>query len=625
MTDTSKSVQPSSAHPSAQPADALADPRADPLADALAEASRDALTDAALPDPADPPSGAAPDALADAFAGALAPGRRAAYEGSIAELVSEYFSPVPSAQLAAFRDGVEACVRAFAQAEHITSPRTLDELRPELSSSQVPDGPVRLTDYLDFLREQLLPHVVNVGHPRYIGHMTSALPGFLPALAQLLTALNQNNVKVETSKILTLVERQTLAMLHRLVYDQPEGFYQAHIHRRESNLGIVVSCGTLANITALWIARNKALQSSEEFLGLQSEGFINALKHYGYRDAVIIGSELMHYSMDKLGSLIGLGVENILKIPADAHGVIDLAALEQTIATCKEERRLVVALVGIAATTETGVIDDLRALADVAEAHDIHFHVDAAWGGPLLFSDTHAGLLAGIERADTVTICGHKQLYLPQGISMVLCRDPQAIYHIKAMARYQARAESYDLGKHSPEGSRPAMSLYLHAALALLGRRGYAHLIDEGIRKARLFADLVEAHQAFELIEPPQTNIVVYRYIPEELRAKVATGALTREDQYVINCINEVLQDQAFTGGHSFISRTTLGHGRHGGHEPFVVLRAVLANPLTSEDDLRAVLADQVETGDLVLKQRTMSFAQVLSLLYQQTSSFDRQ
>jgi glutamate decarboxylase len=199
------------------------------------------------------------------------------------------------------------------------------------------------------------------------------------------------------------------------------------------------------------------------------------------------------------------------------------------------------------------------------------------------------------------------------------------IYHIKAMARYQARAESFDLGKHSPEGSRPATSLYLHAGLHLLGARGYGHLIDEGIRKARLFAALIAAHDAFELIEAPQTNIVVYRYIPQELRDQVARGALTREDHYVINCINEVLQDQQFLHGDSFISRTSLTHTRHGRRMPLVVLRAVLANPLTSDDDLRAVLADQVRVGDMVLNQRTMSFAQVLSLLYQQTSSFDRQ
>ena len=544
---------------------------------------------------------------------------------AVARLLADYFGPASSEAMAAFRAGIDDCIRAYLGADRISSARTMDELRAGFSASTIPEQPGDPARYVRFLRDDVIPHVVNVGDPRYVGHMTSALPGFLPHLSQLLTTLNQNVVKVETSKVLTLIERQTLGMMHRLVFDQPADFYDAHVQNRESNLGVVVSCGTLANITAMWIARNKALQSAGEFLGLPSEGFVSALRHYGYRDAVIIGSELMHYSMDKLGSLLGLGAENIIKIGATASGALDMAALEDAIAGCKADGRLVTAIVGIAGTTETGAIDDLPALAAVSEKHGIHFHVDAAWGGPILFSDRHRHVLRGIERADTVTICGHKQLYLPQGISLVLCRDPKVIYHIKAMARYQARAESYDLGKHSPEGSRPAMSLYLHAALQLLGRQGYAFLIDEGIRKARLFASLIEAHPAFELIEQPQTNLVVYRYIPEEMRGKVQDGSFNREDQYVINCINEVLQDQEFLGGRGFISRTTLAHGRHGPREPIVVLRAVLANPLTTEDDLRTVLEDQVRTGDIVLEQRTMSFAQVLKLLYQQTSSFDRQ
>lgn len=553
-----------------------------------------------------------------------------AEDGAVAEsagerVVADYFASADGAAARTLREGLDACLEQHRASERISSAHSMDELRAHFCRSTIPEEPAAPESYLAFLREQVLPHAVKVGRPRYVGHMTSALPNFLPHLAALLTELNQNIVKIETSKVLTLIERQTLAMMHRLVFDLSDDFYQRHTQARESNLGVVVSCGTLANITAMWLARNRALQSSEEFLGLQSEGFLSALRHYGYQDAVIIGSELMHYSMDKLGSLIGLGAENIIKVATDGHGSIDLAALQDIIATCKDERRLIVALVGIAGTTETGAVDNLPALAQVAEEHGIHFHVDAAWGGPILFSERHRDILRGIERADTVTICGHKQLYLPQGISMVLCRDPSLIYHIKATARYQARAESYDLGKHSPEGSRPAMSLFLHAGLQLIGRAGYAHLIDEGVRKARLMAEMIREHEAFELLEEPQTNIVVYRYIPEELRPKLHAGSLSREDQYVINCINEVLQDQEFLGGDSFISRTSLVHSRHGRPEPVVVLRAVLANPLTTEDDLRAVIADQVNTADSVLRQRTMSFAQVLSLLYQQTSSFDRQ
>ncbi|MCP5048238.1 MAG: aminotransferase class V-fold PLP-dependent enzyme [bacterium] len=545
---------------------------------------------------------------------------------STEEIVRDYFDYSASApDLETFGRGIRECIDAHLGSRNISSSLSLDELVDTFRTTIIPDTPMNAGDYIRYLKEYVVPHAINIGKPRYIGHMTSMLPAFYQYISQMLAVMNQNNVKIETSKVYTLIERQTLAMMHRLTFNLPASFYDDHAQKRGSNLGIVTSCGTLANITALWIARNKALQPSGEFLGLQSEGFTNALKHYGYHDAVIIGSAKMHYSMDKLGSLIGLGAENIIKLRLNETGSLDTGALSETITRCKEERRLVVAIVGIAGATETGQVDDLIFMAEAAREYGIHFHVDAAWSGPVLFSGKHKHILKGIELADSVTICGHKQLYLPQGISMVLCRDPRIIYHINATAGYQARSVSFDLGKHSPEGSRPPVCAYLHAGLHLLGREGYAYLIDEGMRKTAHLAQLIKNHHAFELIEEPRTNILVYRYIPEELRHKMKDRSFTREDQYVINSINEVLQDQQFLKGDTFISRTTLLYTRYGDNEPIVVLRAVISNPLTDENDLAAVLEDQVTTGDIVLKQQTMSFSEVLKLLFHQTSSIDRQ
>ncbi|MCP4218442.1 MAG: aminotransferase class V-fold PLP-dependent enzyme, partial [bacterium] len=544
---------------------------------------------------------------------------------TIKDTIRNYFDySFPNDRSIELRETVNQCLDTFYNSPAFSSPRVMDELSDNFKESCVPSPPHPLPDYMNYLKEKVLPHTINVGKKRYVGHMTSQLPYFFQELSRLIVAMNQNVVKVETSKVLTLIERQVLGMMHRLVFELPEVFYRNNMQDRESGLGIVTSCGTLANITALWIARNRALQPSGQFLGLQSEGFANALIHYGFKDAVIIGSTKMHYSMDKLGSLIGLGAENILKIGLNDSGSIDLEKLEDTIVRCKRKKRLIVAIVGIAGTTETGQLDDLVTMADIAARHKIHFHADAAWGGPILFSDKNRHLLKGIEAADTVTICGHKQLYLPQGISMVMCKDPKIIYHIKATAGYQARSESFDLGKHSPEGSRPAVSLYLHAALHLLGKDGYAYLVDEGIRKALYFAQLIKDHEAFELIEKPDTNIVVYRYIPPEFRHKIADRSFTKEELYVINSVNEVLQDEQFTMGQSFISRTTLEQTAYGGNVPVVVLRGVIANPLTSEEDLKIVLDQQATIGETV-KQRSMSFDQVLKLLYHQTSSYNRQ
>src|SRR5215216_6095122 len=119
--------------------------------------------------------------------------------------------------------------------------------------------------------------------------MTSALPHFMRSLGRLQVALNQNVVKIETSKAFTPFERQTLAMIHRLIFNRSDDFYYEHVQKQASTLGIVTSGGTLANITALWCARNRALRPQDGFAGIESEGLAAALKFYGYDSAVIIG------------------------------------------------------------------------------------------------------------------------------------------------------------------------------------------------------------------------------------------------------------------------------------------------------------------------------------------------
>ena len=533
-----------------------------------------------------------------------------ALSGREDEYLQRYFEADPEV-VAEFREGIDACIQAFRDTPRKS--RSLDEWKGGLSDSVVPQEPWESEQYFQFLQEQVVAGAVRVGRPAFVGHMTSAIPSYLSQISRLLVELNQNVVKVETSNVLTLVERQVLAMMHRVAFRKDDAFYDQHIQAAGSHLGIVTSGGSLANITAMWLARNKCFEPDGEFSGHQRRGFVEALNHYGYRDAVIIGSQLMHYSMDKIGSIMGFGQEQILKIPCDDTGAVRIDVLEETIKRCQDERRMVVALVGIAATTETGAVDDLAALADVAESHGVHFHVDAAWGGPILFSEQHRHLLTGIERADTVTICGHKQLYLPQGISLALCRDPKLAHHIRTEARYQARAESIDLGKHSAEGSRPANALYLHSSLHLLGHKGFGLLIDQGIRKAKIFAQMVRDHPAFELVREPKTNLVVYRYLPTHLRG---LGRLSRDDEQQVNRVNEMLQNRQFADGETFISRTALRRHTDPELPDQVVLRAVFANPLTAHADLERVLAEQVQLADLVRKQTTMRFEDVLAFIY---------
>jgi glutamate decarboxylase len=201
-------------------------------------------------------------------------------------------------------------------------------------------------------------------------------------------------------------------------------------------------------------------------------------------------------------------------------------------------------------------------------------------------------LLDGIEMADSVTVDGHKQFYLPMSNGMVFFRDPQAMDAVAYHASYINRPGSVDLGIRSLVGSRCATSLVLGSSLDIMGAGGYALLIDHGIETARAFAEEIRRRPMFELVTPPELNILTYRIVPEELNSalkKTVDGqAETRENH--LNHLNIRLQRLQREAGNSFVSRTTL---RRSGRPDTVVLRAVIMNPRTTLDILRTILDEQ--------------------------------
>jgi glutamate decarboxylase len=495
----------------------------------------------------------------------------------------------------------DSYVTARLECHLASSPRqkvNATDLAKRFLQSQVPEEGQPADSYIRHLFDDVVPHSVRTHDPRFVGHMTSALPAFVGPLGRLITALNQNVVKLETADALVFQERQAIAILHRLVYGREQSFYDAHIQSPASTLGTMVSGGTLGNLSALWCARNRVLGPKEGFEGISQEGLGEALRVYGFRRAVIIGSSLMHYSLEKAADLLGIGRKALIRVPATERGAIDLARLEETLRRSAAEGDLVLSLVGIAGTTETGAVDPLAQMADLASAYGCHFHVDAAWGGPVLFSRKYGHRLNGIHRADSVTIDGHKQLYLPMGAGVTLFRDPDLAQCIETAANYIIRANSADPGRRTIEGSRPAMGAYLHAALNIFGRDGYQRLIDAGIEKAAYLARVIQASPAFELLAEPQLNIVVYRYVPLALRDAVRSERVSPAENAIIDNCNRRLQELQRNQGRSFVSRTTLSNTRYGAASPVVTLRAVLANPLTARHDLVAILDEQRALGD---------------------------
>ncbi len=501
----------------------------------------------------------------------------------------------PDSTLGAIDQAITGDVAGFLQTHIVAVEKPLEEIEASFSSVTIPEEPTYVSDYTEFVKENLVAQSVHTASPGFVGHMTSALPYFMLPLTRLMTALNQNLVKVETSKAFTPMERQVLAMLHHLVYRRPDDFYPPWIHNSQAALGAFCSGGTIANITALWVARNRMFAPDGEFRGIAQEGLARSLRHHNIDGVAVLVSERGHYSLGKAADLLGIGRDQLIKVRTAENNRIDLQALRDTCRRLQDQNIKPLALVGIGGTTETGNVDPLEQMADLAQELGCHFHVDAAWGGPTLFSDRHRHLLAGIERADSVTIDAHKQLYVPMGAGMVVFRDPTAVSAIEHHAAYILRHGSKDLGSHTLEGSRPGKALLVHGGLSIMGRKGYELLIDLGIERAHTFAGMIRQHPDFELTSEPELNILTYRYCPATIQQTLATA--DSDAQTRINALLDqvclLLQKYQRESGKTFVSRTRLRTGYY--MDEITVLRSVLANPLTTNEILAAVLDEQCE------------------------------
>ncbi len=480
----------------------------------------------------------------------------------------------------------------------ITEEVSLKDLSEQFKDTLISENPEeKLADVIANIIEKTAPYAVNVASPYFVGHMTSAIPFFMVHLKTITSALNQNVVKLETSKILSIIEKQVLAKIHRVIFKQSDEFYLEHVQNTRTSLGCFTENGTLANLTALWIARNTQLCPKQEFDGVDKEGIYAAYKAYGIEQSVILVSELGHFSLKKAGGLLGIGNNNIISIGLDSKNRIDLIKLKEEIDKIQnsEHKAKILAIVGIAGTTETGTIDPLRQLGELCSENNIHFHVDAAWGGPVLLSEKYKYLLDGIELADSVTIDGHKQFYMPMTSGMVYFKDPCIMDSIIYHANYVNRRGSVDLGIKSLSGSREANSLILDSALKIMGSKGYALLIEHGIETAKIFADEITNRPDFELITSPELNILTYRVFPKELKMQTAQSEeAQRKINEKLNEINIIIQRYQREAGKSFVSRTTLK--TYKGHcENIVVLRCVIMNPLTDMNILRDILDEQEE------------------------------
>jgi glutamate decarboxylase len=332
-----------------------------------------------------------------------------------------------------------------------------------------------------------------------------------------------------------------------------------------------------------------------------------ALRYHGYDRGVILVSARGHYSIRKAASLLGIGEQNVIMIPADVEHRMDVRGLCRKLDSLQGKRKTrIISIIGIAGNTETGAVDDLQKLGEVAQSVGTHFHVDAAWGGAALLVDECRPLFQGIETADSVCIDAHKLLYCPMATGMILFKNERDLNLIKQSSQYVIRRNSVDTGRFTIEGSRPFDSLKPWAALKIIGRQGYGLLFKSAKDNTDSFQEILERRGNFEILNSPELFILIYRFVPQAVKEQLGwwqarrnrkdaqKGELQkkiRKVNHIVNALNIKLHKALRLDDTTFVSRTTLESTRFR-PQNITVLRACLINPLTD----RTILEEIVET-----------------------------
>ncbi|WP_299674751.1 aminotransferase class V-fold PLP-dependent enzyme [uncultured Dokdonia sp.] len=369
----------------------------------------------------------------------------------------------------------------------------------------------------------LLERSIHTHHPKYIGHqIASAVP--VSALATFFSAQLNNGMTVyEMGQASTAIEKNVIDMFLKAIgYAQGDGF--------------LTSGGTLANLTAMLAAR-KTIANDD----IWNDG-------HNHKLAIMV-SEEAHYCVDRAARIMGLGSEGIIKIPVNEDYAIRTEVLETYYDKALANGRQVIAIVGSAPSTSTGVYDNLQKISAFAKAKKIWFHVDGAHGGAAIFSSKYKHLLKGIDQADSVIIDGHKMMGTSSITTAVLFKndvDSYTTFEQKAQYLWDKNddPEWYNLGKRTFECTKSMMSLRFFAIMNAYGTQFFDDNVTVLYDAGREFGTYIEAHPDFALALTPISNIVCFRYIGnlhpeayEEVNRKIRQTLLEDGEFYIVSTL----------------------------------------------------------------------------------------
>jgi len=449
-------------------------------------------------------------------------------------------------------------------ADHLTSLPARPAFRPmpaalaeRLAATPAPADAVSPDEILRRFKDAIEPFPFGTGHPRFWGWVNSP-PAVMGVFAEALAAAMNPSCAGGNHAAIHL-EREVLQWFRDLLRF-PAG-----------SMGLLVSGGSMATMTALAVARhrNSGVDVRRDGLRAAAAPFAFYMTPEG------------HSCARKAIELLGFGSASIRVLPTLPDYTMDVAALDAAITGDRDAGVRPIAVVATAGTTNTGAIDDLRAVAGVCRRHGVWLHVDAAYGGPAILSDAYGEEIGALAEADSVALDPHKWMFVPVEAGLVLVRDGDAMRSafslVPPYVRTQGSAgEVYGLPWFSEYGfqqTRGFRALKVWMAMQQFGTSGYKAAIEENIALARYLADCVARADDFELMAPPGLSVVCFRYVQ-------AAAGHNREEADA--ALNRAILERLQLSGEAFITSTEL-RGRF-------VLRACVVNYRSTREDVDRML-----------------------------------
>ncbi|MFC8062874.1 lysine decarboxylase DesA [Streptomyces sp. NPDC057293] len=442
-------------------------------------------------------------------------------------------------------EGVERVAARIATTDRPFTGVTVDALSPRIDEIDL-DRPLHDTAaVLDELEDVYLRDAVYFHHPRYLAHLNC--PVVIPAVLgeAVLSAVNSSLDTWDQSAGGTLIERKLI------------DWTTARIGLGPAADGVFTSGGTQSNLQALLLAREEAKTDS-----------LGKLR--------VFASEVSHFSVQKSAKLLGLGPDAVVSIPVDQDKRLHTVALARELERCAQDGLVPMAVVATGGTTDFGSIDPLPEIAALCEQYGVWMHVDAAYGCGLLASLKYRDRLAGIERADSVTVDYHKSFFQPVSSSAVLVRDAATLRHATYHAEYlnprrMVQERIPNQVDKSLQTTRRFDALKLWMTLRVMGADGIGQLFDEVCDLAAEGWRMIAADPRYDVVVEPSLSTLVFRYIP---------AAVT--DPAEIDRANLYARRALFASGDAVVAGTKVA-GRH-------YLKFTLLNPETTTADIAAVL-----------------------------------